>query len=163
MTRTKGTRSRRRPTGLSAAHTDAGRLQRAALRRLQQHEAEDMLPTNGRFVWYELEHDGVVSKEQRTVQEGCTMARKPSQDLTDALLHLRECGEVPWWWIEDETRSMHVIRTAPTVADYVNESVQRATLDRWDGKPAPMILCESRSLAGVLRATADLHACHITS
>ena len=29
--------------------------------------------------------------------------------------------------------------------------------------PAPLIICESRSLAGVLRATAELYACHIAS
>jgi hypothetical protein len=70
---------------------------------------------------------------------------------------------VPWWWIEDETRNLHSIRTAPTVADYLRESVQRALLDRWGGKPPPLILCESRSLAGVLRDLADRYACPIAS
>lgn len=46
------------------------------------------------------------------------------------------------------------IRTAATIAEYLDESVGRASLDRWAGKPAPMIICESRSLAGALRATA---------
>ncbi len=50
-----------------------------------------------------------------------------------------------------------------TVADYLDTSVLRATIDRWGGKTAPLVLCESRSLAGVLRATADAYACYITS
>lgn len=160
-------RRRQRPTGLSAPHTIAGTLQRAALKRFHQHRDDGMLPTNDRFIWYELEHDGVVSKEQPEVKPGCRMTRKPSQNLTDAILYLRELGEenggIPWEWVEDETRSMHKIRTARTVADYLDTSVLRATIDRWGGKTAPLVLCESRSLAGVLRATADDCACYITS
>jgi hypothetical protein len=41
--------------------------------------------------------------------------------------------------------------------------VDRARIDRWQSKPAPLIICESRSLAGVLRATSDDYCCHITS
>jgi hypothetical protein len=116
---------------------------------------------------YELEHEGAVSKEQRPVQEGCRMARRPSQDLGEAILHLREIGPdsggIPWWWIEDETRSVTHVRTARTIAEYIDATVDRATLDRWDGKPPPLVLCESRSLAGVLRATADDYTCWISS
>ena len=38
-----------------------------------------------------------------------------------------------------------------------------ASLDRWGGKPAPLILCESRSLAGVLHNLAATYACPIAS
>jgi len=158
---------RKTPTGLSAEDTIKGKLQRAAKKCLDQHEADDMLPTNDRFVMYELEHEGVVSKEQRPVQEGCRMARRPSQDLGEAILHLRDIGPdnggIPWWWIEDETRSVTHVRTARTIAEYIDASVDRASLDRWDGKPPPLALCESRSLAGVLKATADDYTCWISS
>ena len=96
----------------------------------------------------------MVTKELPPRKEGCTTVRTAGQNLSDALLHLRECGEIPWEWLTDETREMHGIRTAATIAEYLDESVGRASLDRWAGKPAPMIICESRSLAGALRATA---------
>ena len=41
--------------------------------------------------------------------------------------------------------------------------MQHASLDRWDGQPAPLILCESRSLAGVLHDLAATYACPIAS
>jgi hypothetical protein len=152
-----------KPADLSGEHTRKGILQRALLARLAIHEADAMLPTNCRFLFYELEHEGVVSKERRQPKPGCTTFRTDSQDLADALLRLREIGAIPWEWIEDETREMHIIRSAGSIADYLDESLRLATLDRWDGQPAPLIICESRSLAGVLRATADDYACHITS
>ena len=46
--------SRRRPTGLSAAHTAKGRLQRELLKQLTFMNATGMLPTSGRFLFYEL-------------------------------------------------------------------------------------------------------------
>lgn len=115
-----------------------------------------MLPTNGRFLFYELEQLGIVSKVR-------TGARLPHQNLTDALIHLREAGAVPWLWIVDETREQEEWRTAPTVKEYLSDTVPTALIDRWDGKPAPLILCESRSLAGVLRDIAYLYACPIAS
>ena len=49
--------------GLSAPDTEKGRLQRACLELLREHERdEDGLPTNGRFVFYELEQRGIVPK-----------------------------------------------------------------------------------------------------
>ena len=65
-----------------------------------------MLPTSGRFLFYELVQAGVVSKVH-------TGARRPDQNLLDALTHLREAGLVPWDWIVDETRELTWYRTAP--------------------------------------------------
>ena len=70
---------------------------------------------------------------------------------------------MPWDWITDETRSLTRFRTAATVADYVTEAVDSASIDRWGGAPAPLILCESRSLAGTLDALAARYACPIAS
>jgi hypothetical protein len=141
--------------GLSRANSAAGRLQRALLERLRVHQEEGALPTSTRFLFYELVQAGVVSK-------AATGKRRPDQPVSEALTHLREVGLVPWDWIEDETRSLTVWRTAPSVAEYVADTVERATLDRWGG-PAPLILCESRSLAGALHNLAGRYACPITS
>ncbi len=53
--------------------------------------------------------------------------------------------------------------TAPSVAEYVTDAAQRASIDRWDSQPAPLILCESRSLGGVLRDLAATYCCPIAS
>jgi hypothetical protein len=45
-------------------------------------------------------------------------------------------------------------RPAPTVVEYVTATVEHASLDRWGGKGAPLVLCESRSLAGALHSPA---------
>jgi hypothetical protein len=57
---------------------------------------------------------------------------------------------IPWSWIVDETRSLSQWSYAGTVAEYLIDQADSARLDAWDGEPPPMILTESRSLAGVL-------------
>ena len=66
---------------------------------LQEHERDGTIPTNARFLFYELVQRGQLSKER-------TGARRPDQDLHDALTDIREDGRVPWDWIVDETRSL---------------------------------------------------------
>lgn len=141
---------------LSAAHTAKGKLQRALLELLRVHERDGTLPTSARFLFYELVQAGVVSKTRKG-------ARRVDTDTGAALTHLRNAGLVPWEWIEDETRTLDQWRYAPSVAEYVSETVARATVDRWGGQPAPLILCESRSLAGALRNVAAAYCCAIVS
>ena len=62
----------RLPTGLSAAHTAKGRLQRALMKRLDVHERDGTLPTSARFLFYELVQAGVISKH-------ATGARRPTR------------------------------------------------------------------------------------
>ena len=143
-------------TGLSAPHTAKGRLQRALLELLRVHERDGMLPTSARFLFYELVAAEVISKTR-------TEARRADQNMSDALTHLRETGHVPWDWIVDETRTAHTFATSSSVAEGVIDSAQHISLDRWDGQPAPLILCESRSLAGVLHDLAAEYACPIAS
>ena len=112
---------------------------------------------------YELEHDGAVSKATRPIKPGCKMARRPDTDLHDATTYLRDNRVVPWSWLVDETRSLDEWEVADTVADFVAGAVDYARIDAWGGEPAPLILCESRSLAGVLRPTAMRYLCPITS
>ena len=46
---------------------------------------------------------------------------------------------------------------------YVENTLPSARIDLWGGEPAPLILCESRSLAGVLRGAAATYLCPIAA
>jgi hypothetical protein len=132
------------PAGLSNPDSACGKLQRICLELLREHEAqgEDGLPTSARFLFYELVQRGVLSKEK-------TGARRPDQVLHEALTHLRERGIVPWEWLTDETRSLSDYTGWGSVNAWATTMVEHVRLDPWKG-PAPMVLTESRSLAGVL-------------
>jgi hypothetical protein len=77
------------PDGLSAPESKAGRLQRACLELLQEHERDGTIPTNGRFVFYELEQRGIVPKHYLDAA-GKQRVRTPAQDISDATMRLRE-------------------------------------------------------------------------
>ena len=147
---------------LSKPGTRAGDLQRVCLEAIERHRAAGDLPTSIRFVFYELEQAGTVSK-RRTNLDGTPSKRRMDQDVSDAMTVLREAGLVAWTALVDETRSVTDWRSAATVADYLAEAIERARIDCWDGHPAPLILCESRSLAGVLRALAGEYLCPIAA
>jgi hypothetical protein len=143
---------------LSGAGTYAGRLQRLVWKLLLDHANRDPIeiPTNGRFVFYELEGLGLVVKPSQA--EGERQGKRygsggqySEQNVINALIELREQSIIPWDWIEDETRSLTEWQYADTVAEYVQDAVGRARINPWDGEP-PLLLVESRSLGGVLRA-----------
>jgi hypothetical protein len=137
-------------SNLSAPETKSGRLQRACLELLREHERDDALPTNGKFVFYEAEQRSVVPKHYLD-EHGRKRARQPLQDITDALTYLRERGIIPWWWIEDASRTLDVWRFAASVYEYAIEAVERARIDLWKGKPPPLYLFETRAAWGVCR------------
>ena len=58
---------------VSAPDTKAGRLQRACLDLLGEHERDGALPTSIRFLYYELVQRGIVGKQR-------TGARRTDQD-----------------------------------------------------------------------------------
>jgi hypothetical protein len=147
---------------LSRPDTKAGKYQRAGLTLLRQHKREGTIPTNGRFLFYELVQQGTIPKAYYDAS-GKKRARQPSQDLSDALMRLRELGLVPWEWILDETCSVATWRYAASVHEYVADSVPRAHIDRWRGQLPPLILCESRATAGVLERIASDYLCPITA
>jgi hypothetical protein len=126
-----------------------GRMQRMALKKMNDKDAVDETPTSIRFVFYELEQAGELSKRVLKL-DGTEGKRKPTQDLTDALTVLRELGLVPWDWIVDESRDVDAWRYSDTVADYITETVGKARIDRFPGVLRPVILCEARGVAGVL-------------
>jgi hypothetical protein len=141
-------------------HSPSGGSKIGALRDLlfnllQEHERDGALPTSARFLYYELVQRGHLSKER-------TGARRPDQDLHDALTDIREDGRVPWLWIVDETRSLDSYRGSPTIKQGVLADLQQIVLDPWDAKP-PMVLTEARSVAGVLRATVAEYAARIAA
>jgi hypothetical protein len=138
------------------AGSKTGRLRAALLGLLDEHEHDGALPTSARFLFYELVQRGVITKT-------ATGARRPDQDMADALTGLREDGQVPWNWIVDETRSVDAIPVAATITAWMTGMLEEARLDPWQGDPAPLVLTESRSLAGVLRATAYQYAVPIAS
>jgi hypothetical protein len=115
------------------------RLREAVLDAHHQHLAMGELPTSGRFIYYELEQAGIVPK-----------TRSGARDVSVALTDLREDGQIPWPDIVDETRSLDSAFTSPTILDGVTSLLSSVLLDPWKGCP-PMVLTESRSLAGVLR------------
>jgi hypothetical protein len=59
--------------------------------------ARTRFPTNATFLFYELEQEGVVTK-QRGVnpKTGKNYARTHRQDVADATMDLRKAGLVPW-------------------------------------------------------------------
>src|SRR6476659_11363815 len=91
---------------LSGPHTKSGRLQRECLKLLREHQRNGDIPTNGRFLFYELEQRGVIPKKYEDLK------RTPLQDVSVATMHLRRVGLVPRDWIEDETRTLSPWRYA---------------------------------------------------
>jgi hypothetical protein len=122
---------------------------------LQEHERDGMIPTNARFLYYELVTRRHLSKER-------TGARRPDQDLHDALTDLREEGRIPWNWIVDETRSLDDYTGYATIKQGVLSKLPYIKLDCWRER-APLILTESRSLTGVLRHIVTEYRARIAS
>jgi hypothetical protein len=98
-------------------------------------------------LFYELVARGIISKEK-------TGARRPDQDMTEALTQLRENGDIPWNWIVDETRNLKDYSGSSTIAQGVLDRLPYIKLDPWHGN-VPLILTESRSLAGCLYSVAS--------
>ena len=140
---------------LSRPNTARGRLQRAALAVLRQHEARGELPTSSRFVYYELKRAGVDT--------GTHAVRRDDTDVIVAVSDLRKVGLVPWTWIEDQTRSVTAWASAATITTAVLDQLAHLRLDCWDGTPPPVVITESRGVAGALRATAAEYLAPITS
>jgi hypothetical protein len=141
---------------LSKEGTKKGDLQRACLALLREHAEDEALPTSVRFLFYELLDRRVISKTSKG-------ARRPDQDISDAVKHLRDVGLVPWDWIVDETRTLDAWQYAENVYRYVAGAAEYARIDLWVGAPPPLILCESRSLAGPLRDIAARYLCPLAA
>jgi hypothetical protein len=135
--------------------TKIGALRELLVALLREHERDDTIPTNARFLYYELVQRGQLSKEK-------TGARRPDQDLHDALTDVREDSRIPWDWIVDETRSLDDYTGYRSIKEGVLAKLPYIELDPWRGR-APMNLTESRSLAGVLRDIVAEYRARISS
>jgi hypothetical protein len=145
---------------LSRPGTGKNRMQHLVLQLLRDHQAAGELPTSGRFTFYELEGQGHVRKSRKGESRRGTAENPREQEVTDALTWLRDKGIIPWDWIVDETRQLDEWEHAPTVAEFVRASVDVARINPWPSKP-PLMLVESRSLRGVLRAMTAAYLCSI--
>jgi hypothetical protein len=130
-----------------ARDTKADRIQRVVLEVLAEHLATGGLPTTNRFVFYELGQRGQAKKappdDHRPNRRRSIGWPPGSQDVLDAITRLRDDGIIPWDWFVDEERHLATWNTASTIADYLRDRIDEATLDPWDGDP-PMLLCESK-------------------
>jgi len=95
---------------LSAPDTQAGWLQRLMLTRLRAHEAAGEIPTSVRFLYYEV--------KDQLPERPKSHRRLWSQDISDALMDLRKARLVPWWWLDDEVRSLTEWESSPSVYAY---------------------------------------------
>jgi hypothetical protein len=148
---------------LSRPDTKAGRLQRDCLQLIAEHERASTLPTNGRFLFYELVQRGMIEKAYCYPGTKDKKPRQPKDDISDALMHLRERGIIPWEWIEDETRHIYERRYARTAKQYLLDTIPLIRIDCWKGKLPPLVICESRATRGVLRHIADRYLVPITA
>jgi hypothetical protein len=131
----------------------ATELREPLLELYRKHKANGTLPTSARFLYYELETLGYISKETAERTDG-KKGRRSDQNMIDALTYLRESGQIPWEDIVDETRELQdYTGTQLSIRDWTIRVLEHYELDPWKGR-APVILTESRSLAGVLRPIA---------
>jgi hypothetical protein len=130
-----------------------GRLREALLGLYAQHRSDGTLPTNGRFLFYELETLGLAFKKKIS---GAPRGSMPdADDVSDALIQLRERGDIPWDDIVDETRFIDDDTGYSNLAEGLLAKLRWVVqLDYWGGG-YPLILTESRSLAGTLRPLSD--------
>src|SRR5262245_41004668 len=127
-----------------------GRMRVIIFGLLQEHKRAGTIPTNARFLFYELVARGVLTKER-------DRGRSPDHLVHGALTDLREQGDVPWSWIIDETRFVDNFSVAESMRSWVDGVLSQARLDPCAGQ-VRFVLTESRALAGALRATCNRYA-----
>jgi hypothetical protein len=146
--------------------TPTGKLRRIVFDLWKQHFVEKMLPTNIRFLFYELIGQHILSKADKYIERnGETVKRRrtDSQILTDVLTELRVRELIPWSDIIDETRDVDLPWHPLTIADGMHNAWRYTEIDLWEGTAAPIIICESRSLRGALALLAAEFQMPITS
>lgn len=140
----------------------AGKMRGYVLELIEQHRAAGTIPTNCRFLYYELVARGLASKEHTRVIDGVEKPCRPDRPVNDALTTLRKQGLVKWEEISDETRDISDYQGKPTIKDALYAKLDACRLDFWDGV-APLVITESRSLRGALNSVASRYNIPITS
>lgn len=141
---------------LSGPDTKSGKLQRICFELLREHrrDGDEGIPTNSRFLNYELMQRGVIIKSSEKGK------RRGDQNTHDALTHLRENGIVPWLWLTDESRTPNYNPSWDSLSEWATTSVEWIRLNPWGRRP-PRVLTESRAVAGVLRNLAGEFRVHV--
>jgi hypothetical protein len=131
---------------MSSPDCARGKLQRICLALLREHHEHgtDGIPTNNKFLGYELVQRGVIEKRNEKGK------RRGDTNMHEALMHLRETGIVPWLWLDDETRKPIFNASWSSLTEWATTAVEWERLNPWKGRP-PKILTETRAVAGVLR------------
>jgi hypothetical protein len=148
---------------LVAGKEDKTRL--LVLTHLHEHKKNGELPTTGTIVFYELEQLGFAVKPDH---EGPRAGKRRSiglppgrQDITDAIMWVRDEGLIPRDWIADPERSVLVWDFAQDVLTYLNAQLDFFRSNSWAPELPPMILTEAKSNVEVLRRTASEYCCPI--
>ena len=133
----------------------------------REHEGQEYgLPTNPRFVAYEMEQQGKAVKpdpaDTRPNKRRSHGWPPGFQDVQDAILRLREEGIIPWGWVSDADRRLVVFSHAPTVAGYMAARLDEARINPWHPGLPPLVLTEAKGLADVLANPVSAYACPIT-
>jgi hypothetical protein len=111
-------------TVLNPGQSKIGALRDLVVALLKEHEADGTIPTNARFLFYELVQRGKINKHP-------TGKRRADQDLSDALTDVREAGLIPWDWLVDETRSLDDYTGFASVRDGILAKLPYTDLDCW--------------------------------
>jgi hypothetical protein len=139
----------------------AARMRREVLKVYEKHVQRGELPTSNRFIFYEMAQlHARAGYPVWWLRHSSTGRYDPA--VEQALTYWREQGMIPWEHLVDETRSLNDYTGYPSVRDGLLWKVPQVRLDPWDDEP-PMIITESRSLAGVLRGTAARYCTRIAA
>ena len=128
------------------------RMRELLLALMEEHERDGALPTSVRFLFYELVQRSQIPKKVKG---------RADRLVSEALMDLRESGQVAWEDIVDETRDLEDYSGHSDLKAAATFYIERAIeLDPWRGN-APLIITESRSLCGALRPVVQEFRCKI--
>jgi hypothetical protein len=143
----------------------AGRLREACYVLILKHKRDDEIPTNGRFLFYELEQAGAFPKRDERInpKTGQKIVRSPATYLSEATTVLSEEGLIPWDWLNDETRDVVSVSYSETILDDLATCLPICRIDAWGRSLPPLVITESRATKGALVRLADQHLVPLTS
>jgi hypothetical protein len=150
------------------ANSKCGRIREMLSEMLSEREADGMLPTTARILFYELEGKGLATKkcigeDGRENPRGRNVGWPPgSKDITDELTAMRDEGVIPWEWIVDAERHLSEWQYFDSIDECVNDSLDFFRLNPWKPHLPPMVLTESKSNAKLLEKIVSPYQCPIT-
>jgi hypothetical protein len=111
--------------------------------------AETANPITGRGIGYKLFAAGLIA----------SMGRTDMQRVYRLLRDARECGDIPWEWIVDETRALERTPTWNDPDDYARAVTDSYRRDFWNQQPVRVeVWSEKGTVRGVLAPVLDEYA-----